>query len=141
MFKYALEIHEEPGTVWLSCEEIPEFHAAGDTVGEALDCALDALETALSIYVDERRPIPSGNAEAQAGHVLLRLPALTAAKVALWNAVLDEGTTKAELARRLGIQRPQVDRLLDFLHDSKIENVERALQELGRRISITVEAA
>ncbi|AIS15537.1 hypothetical protein C4K19_0377 [Pseudomonas chlororaphis subsp. aurantiaca] len=141
MFEYALEVHDEPGSVWLSCAEIPEMHAAGDTLGEALDGALDSIETALSIYVDERRAIPAGEPGAKAGHIVLRLPALTAAKIALWNTLLESGMSKAELARRLDVQRPQVDRLVDFLHHSKIENVERALQELGRRISITVEAA
>jgi antitoxin HicB len=141
MFEYALEVHEEPGSVWLSCAEIPEMHAAGDCLGTALDSALDSIETALSIYVDGRRAIPTGHAGEHAGQVVLRLPALTAAKVALWNTLLESGVSKAELARRLGVQRPQVDRLVDFLHHSKIENVERALQQLGRRISISVEAA
>lgn len=141
MFEYALEIHEEPGSVWLSCAEIPELHAAGDTLGKALASALDAMETALSIYVDQRRYIPTGHVDEQEGYVVLRLPALTAAKIALWNTLLESGTNKTELARRLGVARPQVDRLVDFLHHSKIENVERALQQLGRRISITVEAA
>lgn len=141
MFEYKLEVHTEPEGVWLACEAIPELHVAGDTLDEALGGVLDAMETAFSIYVDERRPIPFGGAHAQGEVVLFRLPALTAAKVALWNAVLDEGISKAEFARRLSTQRPQVDRLLDFLHDSKIENIERALQELGRRLSISVEAA
>jgi len=141
MFEYALEVHEEPSSVWLSCAEIPEMHAAGDTLKEALDGAIDAMETALSIYVDDRRLIPTGDAGEQESDAVLRLPALTAAKVGLWNTLLESGVSKAELARRLGVQRPQVDRLVDFLHHSKIENVERALQQLGRRILLSVEAA
>jgi antitoxin HicB len=137
MFEYALEVHKEPGSVWLSCVEIPEMHAAGETLEEALESALDSIETALSIYVDDRRAIPTGGRAK--GEVVLRLPALTASKVALWNTLLESGVSKAELARRLDVNRPQVDRLVDFLHHSKIENVERALQELGRRISLSVE--
>ncbi|WP_192559511.1 type II toxin-antitoxin system HicB family antitoxin [Pseudomonas allokribbensis] len=141
MFEYALEIHEEPGSAWLSCAEIPEMHAAGDTLEEVLDGAIEVMETAFSIYVDDRRLIPTGDAEEQDGDAVLRLPALTAAKVALWNTLLESGMSKAELARRLGVQRPQVDRLVDFLHHSKIESVERALQQLGRWILLSVEAA
>ncbi|PTS96457.1 MULTISPECIES: type II toxin-antitoxin system HicB family antitoxin [unclassified Pseudomonas] len=137
MFAYALDVHKEPGSFWLSCAEIPEMHAAGDTLEEAYESALDSIETALSIYVDDRRAIPTGG-EAK-GEFVLRLPALTASKVALWNTLLESGVSKAELARRLDVNRPQVDRLVDFLHHSKIENVERALQELGRRISLSVE--
>ena len=141
MFEYALEVHEEPGSVWLSCAEIPEMHAAGDDLTEALDCALDSMETALSIYVDERRAIPPGKPGGKTGKFVLRLPALTVAKVALWNTLLESGMSKAELARRLDVQRPQVDRLVDFLHHSKIENVERALEQLGYRLTVSVEAA
>ncbi|SDT67083.1 type II toxin-antitoxin system HicB family antitoxin [Pseudomonas granadensis] len=141
MFEYALDVHEEPGSVWLTCAAIPEMHAVGDTRGEALTTAIDAIETAFSIYVDDRRLIPTAHTGEQENDVVLRLPALTAAKVALWNSLLESGVSKAELARRLGVQRPQVDRLVDFLHHSKIENVERALQQLGRRISLSVEAA
>jgi antitoxin HicB len=141
MYEYPLEIHDEHPGVWLSSPDIPEMHAAGDTLEEALATAVDAMETALSIYVDERRPIPSPQPRRLGEHHLLRLPALTVAKVALWNAIIVEGVSKSELARRLDVSRVQVDRMIDFLHHSKIEHVERALQELGRRISITVEAA
>jgi len=141
MFEYALDVHEEPRSFWLTCAAIPEMHSVGDTLGEALAIAIDAIETAFSIYVDDRRLIPTAHTGEQENDVVLRLPALTAAKVALWNSLLEPGVSKAELARRLGVQRPQVDRLVDFLHHSKIENVERALQQLGRRISLSVEAA
>lgn len=71
------------------------------------------------------------------GQPLVRLPALSAAKVALWNAMQAEGVTKAEMARRLGVNRPQVDRLVDLLHSSKIEQVEHALAILGQRLAVT----
>ncbi|WP_377516966.1 helix-turn-helix domain-containing protein [Microbulbifer taiwanensis] len=63
------------------------------------------------------------------------------AKVALWNAMQERGMRKADLARKLGVKPPQVDRLVDFLHSSKIEQVENALQTLGKKIWITIEAA
>ncbi|MNP60752.1 Antitoxin HicB [compost metagenome] len=72
---------------------------------------------------------------------MVRLPALSAAKAALWNAMLAQGVNKAEMARRLGVNRPQVDRLVDLLHRSKIEQVELALALLGQRIALTVIAA
>ncbi|MFI8645938.1 type II toxin-antitoxin system HicB family antitoxin [Pseudomonas iridis] len=141
MFVYALEIHEEPGCTWVSCAEIPEMHAAGETLEEALESALDAFETAFSIYVDDRRPIPTGETELTSRHIAFRVPVLTAAKIALWNRMLESRVSKAELARRLNVQRPQVDRLVDFLHHSKIENVERALLQLGYRLALSLDAA
>ena len=55
--------------------------------------------------------------------------------------MMDEGVNRAELARRMGISRQVAERLVDFLHASKIEQVERALGLLGRRISLVLEAA
>lgn len=71
---------------------------------------------------------------------LVRLPALTAAKAALWNTMVGQKISKTEMARRLGVNRPQVDRLVDLLHRSKIEQVEHALHVLGQRIELSVVA-
>lgn len=140
MYQYPLELHEESTGVWLSCPDIPEMNASGDNLDEALSEALDGMESALSLYVDQRRKIPQASAP-RAGDKVLRLPALTVAKIMLWNALLDEGVTRAELAKRLGCSRQVVDRLVDFLHTSKIEQVERALAVLGLHLSVSVQAA
>lgn len=140
MYQYPLELHTEPTGVWLSCPDVPEMNASGDTLGEAFAEALNGLESALSLYVEQRRKIPAAS-PAQDPALVLRLPALTVAKIMLWNAMCDEGVSRAEMARRLGVSRQMVDRLVDFLHASKIEQVERALGMLGRRLSLVLEAA
>lgn len=140
MYNYALQIHEEPNGVWLSCPDLPEMHASGESVEEALSTAADALETTLSLYVDQHRAIPPAVFH-DAKHHVLYLPALTVAKIVLWNAMCEEGVSRSELARRLGCPRQLANRLVDFLHASKIEQVERALRELGRRLNVTVQAA
>ncbi|MFG0631664.1 type II toxin-antitoxin system HicB family antitoxin [Pseudomonas sp. xss_2] len=140
IFDYPVIVHQEQGSVWVSCPDVPEMASAGETVDEALFDAVDALESALSLYVDQKITIPLPSAVAS-GQTLVRLPALTAAKAALWNTMLEQKVTKTELARRLGVNRPQVDRLVDLLHRSKIEQVEHALHVLGQRIELAVVAA
>jgi antitoxin HicB len=140
MYEYPLEQHHESPGVWLSCPDIPEMNASGDTLGEAYAEALNGMESALSLYVEQRRKIPNASA-ASSPALVLHLPTLTVAKIMLWNAMLEEEVSRAELARRLGCTRQMVDRLVDFLHASKIDQVERALGMLGRRLSLMVEAA
>ncbi|MBC6626175.1 type II toxin-antitoxin system HicB family antitoxin [Pseudomonas sp.] len=140
MYQYPLELHQEATGVWLSCPDIPEMNASGDTLGEAFAEALDGFESALSLYVEQRRAIPRASAPSDPA-LVLRLPALTVAKIMLWNAMVDEGVNRAELARRMGVSRQVSERLVDFLHASKIEQVERALGLLGRRLSLVLEAA
>ncbi len=140
IFDYPVIVHQEQGSVWISCPDVPEMASAGDTLEEAMFDAVDAMESALSLYVDRKVAIPLP-ALALAGQPLVRLPALTAAKAALWNTMVEQGISKTEMARRLGANRPQVDRLVDLLHRSKIEQVEHALHMLGQRISLAVVAA
>ncbi|MBS1207445.1 MAG: transcriptional regulator [Proteobacteria bacterium] len=52
--------------------------------------------------------------------------------------MIETGTRKAELARKLGQKGPQIDRLLDVEHSSKVETVELALHQLNRQIDLTV---
>jgi antitoxin HicB len=137
---YPVELHHEAGSVWVSCADIPELHSAGDNAEEALLEAVDGLESALSLYVGQRRAIPAASRPCK-GQPVVFLSALTVAKICLWNAMVAQGVGKAELARRLGMHMPQVDRLVDFLHQSKIQQVEHALALLGYRLSVALEAA
>ena len=42
---------------------------------------------------------------------------------------------KAELGRRLNCHLPQIDRLLDLGHDSRLDQLEAALAALGKRLT------
>jgi len=141
MYNYAIrfERDETPGLA-VFCRDLPQFNSYGDDEQHALREAVDGIETTLSIYVDERKVIPEASA-AQPGEQVVYLPAVTVAKIALWNAMMERGMRKADLCRALGVSQTQGDRLVDFLHMSKMEQVEAALTALGKRLSVSVEAA
>ena len=50
----------------------------------------------------------------------------------------EQGIRKADLARRLGWQLPQVHRLLDLRHASRFDQIEAAARALAKRIEIRV---
>jgi antitoxin HicB len=137
---YPVAMTRTDGVVMLRCRDIPEFATVGDDEPEALLNAIDGLETALMGYMQDREPIPAGSA-AKRGERIVRLPALAVAKLGLYEAMLDNNMRKADLARLLGVHLPQVDRILDLRHATKIDQVEHALGLLGRRIELTVRAA
>ncbi|ERO60618.1 type II toxin-antitoxin system HicB family antitoxin [Pseudomonas piscis] len=137
MYAYPVIMNLENGHPRISCVDVPGMACVGDTPEQAMADAVIALEMALSLYVMQRMAIPLPS-PCPAGQQLVRLPALSVAKVALWNAMFRQRVSKAELARRLGVNRPQVDRLVNLLHRSKIEKVEQALRVLGWRIEVTV---
>ena len=137
MYAYPVIMHLENGHPRISCIDVPGMACVGDTPEQAMADAVIALEIALSLYVMQRMSIPLPSPRAP-GQVLVRLPTLSVAKVALWNAMLRQRVSKAEMARRLGVNRPQVDRLVNLLHRSKIERVEQALWVLGWRIEVAL---
>jgi antitoxin HicB len=72
------------------------------------------------------------------GHASVALPAMVTSKVFLSSVMIFHGVRKAELARRMAVHKPQVDRLLNVRHASRIEQVESALQQLGRRLDVSI---
>lgn len=141
MFSFPVNVHtdENPG-VALTCDAIPEFNAYGDDLEAALAEGVDAMESAFSLYVDDRRAIPPAP-KPERGQVLLHLPTVTVAKVLLWNAMVERDLRKADLRRLLDVNPVQVDRLIDFLHTSKIEQLEAALSALELRLAVSLETA
>ena len=130
-------IPDDNDTFLVEFPDIPEANSVGDDEQEALLNAEDALEAALEIYFDEKRPIPMPS-KVKKGQSTVILPALVTAKVLLMNEMLDQKVRKAELARRLDVHMPQVDRLLDLRHSTKLEFIESAYHKLGKQISINI---
>lgn len=141
MLRYPVRLtREDSGAVRVSFPDVPEAHTFGDDEAEALLRVVDALETALSIYIGDRQPIPAPS-PLKRGWKAVRLPVLAEAKIALYRAMRSTRVSKAELARRLNWHPPQVDRLLDLMHASRMDQIELAFAALGKRVSILVEDA
>jgi antitoxin HicB len=127
------------GGFTVTFRDVPEAITEGDTRDEALLRAEDALESALAMYVAAKEPLPSS--EAEADEVMVPLSALGMAKTALYDAMREQGVGRAELARRLRWHLPQVNRVLDLRHASRMEHVEAALAALGLRLIVDVARA
>lgn len=137
MYDYAIRFEEDttPGLA-VFCRDLPELNSYGDDLEHAKREAVDAIETTLSIYVDQRRAIPQATPPEDDEQVI-SLPAVTVAKIALWNEMMKRGMRKADLCRLLGVAQTQGDRLVDFLHTSKMEQLEAALAALDTSIRVT----
>ena len=99
--------------------------------------ASEALTAAIGDCIDAHQPIPVPSV-AQAGEFIVHLPVLTCLKAALHQAMIQTNTRKADLARKLSMKGPQIERLLDVENASKIEVLEQALYLLGRNVSVSV---
>ena len=136
-YPVVLEAQPEGGFV-VTFPDVPEAITQGEDEDEALLYAVDALETALSFYVDARMQLPVAR-KAKRGQKTVRLGALESAKLGVYQAMTEQGIRKAELARRLGWHMPQVDRLFDVRHASKFEQIETAATALGKKLVLSME--
>ncbi|MDG4698868.1 hypothetical protein P7V44_21830 [Providencia sp. CRE-3FA-0001] len=139
MFTYPIKLEKDKdtGTYIASCRDLPLMNSVGDNVQDALLEAIYGLVTAVSIEIDERRAIPLGS-ELKEGEYAVSLPVLVAMKASLHNAMIESGTRKADLARKMGKNPQQIDRLLDAEHSSKVEAIEQALHLLNKTVSVNV---
>ena len=133
MLSYPISLEDDDGTVMATSRDFPEPTTFGDDRDEALARALDALEEAIAARIHDGREIPSPSR----GRQRASLPTLTAIKVILYRGMRDQGIGKAELARRLGWHLPQVDRVLDVQHRSRLDRMDAALKAIGRRLEVT----
>ncbi|MBV5345122.1 MAG: type II toxin-antitoxin system HicB family antitoxin [Rhodoferax sp.] len=136
MFDYPVTLTPDGDTVLVTFPDVPEAITFGIDEDEALLQAVDALESALSFYVGDRKPLPVPS-EAE-GRPTVRPSALECAKLGVYRAMTEQGIKKAELARRLGWHLPQVDRLFDLSHASRFDQIEAAARALGRHIEVRV---
>lgn len=130
------EAAEEGGFV-VTFRDIPEAITQGETEEEALAMAADVLTSAMDFYVEDRRAVPLPS-DAEAGERLVDLPPSVAAKVLLLNAVIDEGISNVELARRMGTRPQELQRVLDLHHTTKIDTIAAAFSAIGKRIEVRV---
>ncbi len=134
--RYPVKLTQDDNdTVLVAAPDFPEVVTFGEDRDDALARAVDAIETALMGRIAAREEIPQPG---KTGRDFVALPALTAAKLSLYWAMREDSIGKAALARKLGWHLPQIDRLLDLNHASKLEAIEAALAALGRTMEINV---
>ena len=127
---------DDNGKILVSFPDFPEVHTFGENEADALAHALDALATGIDAYVKDRRDIPLPSAVTTRHRVTL--PTLSEAKVRLFETMRRGRVSKAELSRRLHWHPPQVDRLLDMKHESRLSQLEAAFSALGKRLVIGI---
>ncbi len=137
MFDFPVELTPDGDTVLATFPDVPEAITFGADEDEALLHAKDALETALAMYVDGRRDLPAPSPAG--GRLTVRPDALECAKLGIYQAMREQGVRKADLARRLHWHMPQVDRLLDLNHASRLSQIEQAAASLGKRVEVRVQ--
>jgi antitoxin HicB len=143
MLAYVVKLEpDDNGTLLVTCPALPEVTTFGESEEDALQHAVGAIEEAIAARISygERLPPPVQAAENSPGRNarFVKLPAMTALKAQLYIVLRESGITRAELSRRLGWHREQVDRLFRLDHASKLDGLEAAFKALAHEIDVSV---
>jgi antitoxin HicB len=129
---------KETGGFVVTFPDVREAITEGESFEEAMQSAEEALELALTFYVEASKDLPKPG-PLKRGMRMVSVPPLSEAKLILYEALRSAGIKKIELARRLRCSPSQVDRLLDIQHKSKLDQLQAAFAALGKRLSIHVQ--
>ena len=140
MLAYPVTITEDDGWFIVESPDFPNVTAYGETKEEALEDAVNAIATGVSMCMRNGKQLPAPS-PALAGQPVVSLPTHLVLKALLHGEMLRQKVTKAELARKLGWRQTQAARLLDISHASKLDVLDQAFSALGRQLEVTVRTA
>ncbi len=122
------------------CRDLPPLITQGEDEADALRQAADAMEEVFAAYMQKGLKFPKPSRPKRGEHVIVPAAEMVA-KAALYVAMQEAGMTKMQLAKQLGIDEKEVRRLLDPHYGSKLPRIAQAIQLLGKRLVIGLEAA
>jgi len=131
---------DEDGRAVVRFRDLPEAMTDGRNVSEASVEAQDCLGSVLAARLAAKEEIPRPS-RARTGDDAVPVPLWIAPKLALYWAMREGGVNNSELARRLSERETVIRRMLDPDHATKAENIQRALQALGKQCVVVVQDA
>lgn len=138
MWTYAVRLTKDSNATYLAtAPDFPEVTSFGATVPEALARAADAIEEAIAARMADKQDVPR---PAKTGKHRATVSTRTALKVLLYEVMRKKGISKNQLAGRLQVHRPQIDRLLNVRHTTNLDTIDQAFKAVGYRVEIGVVA-
>ncbi len=135
--RYPVKLKADGQYIMAWFPDVPGAHTVGDDKEDALSHALDALETVF-MYIfgtGEKIPLPSA---LKRGQTWVEVPPPVAAKVLLHNEMVRQKVRPIDLARKMGIPRQEITRVLNLKHNTKIETTAQALNALGKHLELRI---
>ncbi|MFI5023711.1 MAG: type II toxin-antitoxin system HicB family antitoxin [Alphaproteobacteria bacterium] len=128
-----LLVRDDNGTFLVTCPDLPEVTTFAENQADARVRARDAIEEAIAARIARREDVPTPSL--REGPLSAPLSEQTMLKATLWREMRAAGLRKADLARRLGWSGPQVNRLFDLNHASRLAQFDAAFGALGLNVT------
>lgn len=138
---YALFEPDLSGGFVVTFPDLNHGATQGDTIDEASEMAEDLLASIVGELMKRGEDLPRASKRRGKQYHLVTLPALQSAKAEFYSAFRASGLKKAELARRIGIPKTNVERIFDLEHASRFDQIEAAFLAIGKKIEVWVSDA
>jgi antitoxin HicB len=140
-YAYPVRFREDQnGTVIATVPDVPGAMTVGIDRAEALERVQGALIVMLAARMEDHEPIPRPSVPTRGQRTAMLSP-MVAAKLSIYQAMRARRSTRDQLRQRLGWDESHIARLLDLRRRTPLEDLEVALQALGKRLVIDVRDA
>ena len=127
----------EDGTEIIKCRDLPELLSWPED-GETLEqWAKYAVEDCIAFRIKDGEIIPEAS-DPEPGEYVVKLTTSEEAKILLHNEMVKGNISRAEFARRANMRLPDVTRLLNIKHQTKLDTIASALQVVGKQLKLSV---
>lgn len=115
----------------LQLVDVPEVIACGKTLEEAKAETLSAFLSFAKWLFDDGLPIPLPSS---AGCDAIDVPASTAVKILLLNAMTETKTRPIDIGNKIGVTKQEMTRITSLRRKTKIDTLERAIDATGKTL-------
>lgn len=135
------ELHldmDDNGTFLVTAPAFEEVTTFGEDVAASLSNGREAIEEAIAARIARNEDIPLPIKDGKGPQYAVQVPMLVVLKAGLYMICRGHKVSRAELARRLGWHREQVDRLFRLDHNSRLDQIESAFRAVDVELQISV---
>ena len=127
MLTYPITLERDDNSTILASFGPLGGYTYGRDRAEALHHAGDAIEVAIMGMMSLGDDIPAPSARIPTGAPTVTLGSQAECKIVIYRAMREAKVHKAKLARRLGVHRREIDRLMDLRHATRFYRIDQAL--------------
>lgn len=137
-FNFACKFQKiEDDTEIIKCRDLPEL-LSWTNEGETPEAwARYAVEDCLMFRMRDGEIIPEAS-DPKPGEYVVRLTLNEEAKILLHNEMVKENISQTDLAKMINLGLPDVTRLLNLKHKTKIETIVSVLNTMGKDLKLTL---
>ncbi len=137
---YRYHLEPDDNDTWLiTSPDLPEVTSFTESLDDAPSHVLAAIEEAIAARMARSESIPAPHTTDN--DTSIYLPLQVQLKVTIYRRMHTLKVSKAELGRRMGgWHDPQIARLLNLNHSTRVSDLERALLVLDARPTVTLKA-